>query len=50
MIEADDKLFIELSSKRAEVEADLKKIEKYIYELETKYLDSTQNIGIYNAY
>ena len=45
MTDQEDKLPIELQQKVKEVESDLKKVEKFIYDLETEYLNSTANSG-----
>lgn len=45
MTDYEDKLFSELSTKTREVESDLKKVERYIYELETEYINSTAASG-----
>jgi hypothetical protein len=47
MNDYDDKTKLnnEISSKRSELESYLKKLEKGIFDLETKYLENTQNSG-----
>ncbi len=43
--EKDEKLLSEIQNKKAELENNLKLINKYIYENETKYFENTQNCG-----
>lgn len=45
MVEQDEKIFSDISIKLKDLENDLKKTEKFIYELETEYLNTTSNSG-----
>lgn len=45
MTEQEDKIQHEINQKLSEMENDLKRVETYIYELETRYLESTSNSG-----
>jgi hypothetical protein len=40
-----NKGLITLSQKRSEIESYLKNLDRYVYEAESKYLESTQNLG-----
>lgn len=41
----DKKILNEITSKKIEVENYIKRLDSHIYDLENKYLESTQNIG-----
>lgn len=45
MTEQEDKVQHEINQKLSEMENDLKRVETYIYELETRYLESTSTSG-----
>src|SRR4051812_4588378 len=40
-----NKILLNISQKKNDIETYLKNLDKYIYDSETKYLDSTQNLG-----
>ena len=44
-LEEKTKILIDIGTKKLEIEGEIKKIEKHIYDLESKYLEMTQFTG-----
>lgn len=44
-LESDDKLYTDITIKKLELESHLRKVDKFIYDAESKYFENTQSCG-----